>query len=110
MPLDPDRLAAAIYGLAGATLYGLFHLVTLALTGQAPTTADYFRAVLNVLAAIVAGALLSFFLTPMLVAVLPWVALRDPYAVGFIVGAMGWELIPVAIKVAKARLSKVGED
>lgn len=109
MTLDPERLSAAISAAAGGLLYGLYHLITLWSAGQTPSRDDYVRAGLNVAGAIAAGALLAYFLTPAAVAALPFTTLRDPTAVAFILGALGWELLPIAFKLAKARLRKAGE-
>ncbi len=106
--LDPERLSHALGGAAGAVVYGLFYLVAKMLAGRSPTAADYARAGANVSAAIVSGAATAYFLTPVLTKAIPLEILRDPLAVAFAIGALGWELLPVIMTAAKSYAAKLG--
>lgn len=106
--LDPERLDPALASLWGAALYGLFSLSARFLGGQPATWRDYVRAAINVACAAVAGALLAWFLTPAAVAWIPVAALRDKDAVGFVFGAISWEVLPVAIAAIRGRIGRLG--
>jgi len=99
--IDPERLQAAIVAIPGALLYGLYNLFALVATRSA-TLADYLKAALNLACAIAAGALMAYVFTNAITAWIPFTALRDKTAVAFVIGALGWELIPLAINWSKA--------
>lgn len=108
---DPERLRYAFGGAAGSLVYGVYTFVRLVKAGVRPTLSDLGRAALNVAAAAVVGIISAFILGPGLVAVIPLAGLRgaaDPYAVGFGVGALGWELLPVLIEAARRVISGIG--
>ncbi len=99
--IDPDRLAAAFFAIPGAALYGMYHLMAVISSGQQATTADYIKAIINVTFAIASGAILAYFLAIPLTSGVPIAILRDRAAVAFMIGAVGWELLPTLINKAK---------
>lgn len=109
-PPDHERMALFQAALAGSALYGLYLFAALLAAGQTPTLRDYARAAVNMVCAVAAGGLMAWFLGPQLVHLIPWPSMREPTAVGFIIGAVGWELIPVLLSVAKSRAKKLGGD
>jgi hypothetical protein len=111
MPLDPDRLQAALAAVAGGVFYGMFHLTTMLFTGIAPARADILKAVANVLFAVLAGALVAYFLAPSLLQMVPWKEMRDLHSVGFVLGASAWELAPFAYRKARVwAAAKAGKE
>jgi hypothetical protein len=110
MTLDPDRLSAALSAAAGGVMYGVYHLATLWLSGRPGTWADYRKALVNMLVAVVIGVLLAWFFALIATAAIPWASLRDAHAVGFVMGAFGWELLPVIYEVARKRTSRIGDQ
>lgn len=100
MTLDPNRLEAALSSLLGAAVYGLFRFAVLLRTGQPVTVRDIVAVVTNVACAILAGVLLAFVFSVGLMALIPWPSLRDPWVIGFGLGAFGWELLPLAYRTA----------
>jgi hypothetical protein len=106
--LDPERTKAAISAAFGGVFYGIYTVAALILAGQAPTRADLLRAAVNVVCAMMAGAMVAYFCALALSGAIPWVSLRDPSMVGFAIGALGWELAPVVYRAAKDRVSKLG--
>lgn len=106
--MDAQRWSAAFDAAAGAALFGIYNLARLWLSNQPPTRRDYIKAAINVAAAIAAGALLAIYLTPVALSLLPIDGLRDPHAVAFVIGALGWECIPVLIAAAKGRIRLFG--
>lgn len=101
--LDPDRLRVGLAALAGAFVYGVYTLVTLFLSGAPVTRQDLIRAGLNVVAATLCGVVTAVVIAPAVAALIPWVSLRDLPAIGFLIGALTWEVLPFAIKAAKNR-------
>ncbi len=101
MDTEQPRHMLALYGSAGALVWGLFHLVTLIRSGQPVSVADGFRAFANVLAALLVGALVAYFLGPALTPMVPITGLRDPHVVGFGLGALGWEGLPIVLDFAR---------
>lgn len=89
-------------------LYGLYHLIALAISGQPATVKDYIKGVVNLFAAMGTGAVMSYFFTAPVTAWIPFPALRDHAAVAFTFGVMGWELLPVIINAARGRISGLG--
>lgn len=110
MNLDPERIQSLVGAIVGGAVYGIFHLATLLLSGKPTTGNDYLRAGLNMGVAILIGMLAAPILGPALTAAIPWVSLRDPHAVGFCIGAFGWELLPLAFEIAKKRANKLGDQ
>lgn len=108
LPFETDRLHAVFAAVPGAVIYGLYHFFALMFSGQPHVMADYIKASVNLLCAIVAGGILAYFLAPALTGWIPWAALRDVKAVAFVLGALGWELLPVAINAARGRLGRLG--
>lgn len=100
---DPDRFWPALAAIPGAMLYGLYHFAVLMRSGRPVTLADYRDLLLNIACAVLCGVLLAFMLAKLFTGMIPWVTLRDPVTVGFILGALGWELLPIAFpKLAKS--------
>lgn len=111
--LDLGRLRYAFGGAAGALIYGVYTFVQMMKAGHRPTLSDLGRAVLNVAAALVVGTVAAFAIGPALVAMIPFEGLRaavDPVAVGFVVGGLGWELLPLVIEGAKRWASRLGKE
>jgi len=110
IPLDDMGVSVRfiLSSLAGGAFYGLYHLAAVLLAGQPPTHRDVVRAVGNVICAIIAGAL---FATYAGAAVLEWANVEfldhNPSALGFGIGALTWELIPIAYLAAKKVFSRV---
>lgn len=101
---DLDRLRYALGGAAGALIYGVYTFVQLVKLGHRPSLGDYGRAVVNVVAALMVGIAAAYALGPSLVALIPFEGLRnavDPVGVGFVIGGVGWELLPLLIEAAK---------
>lgn len=107
---DPDRLTAALSALAGGAFWGLFSLATTLLAGQPVARADLLRALANVAAALIAGALVAYFLAPAVAPLIPWASLRDLHAVGFGMGALAWELAPFVYRIARARAGRIERE
>lgn len=106
-----ERLRYLLGGVAGALIYGVFTVMQLIKSGQRPSLGDYGRAVLNVTAAMIVAAIAAPTLGPSLVSLIPWEGLRnaaDPIGVGVVVGAVGWELLPVLIEAARRLINGVG--
>lgn len=102
--IDPDRLRYALGGAFGALIYGVYTFVQLVKAGYTPTVGDYARACINVGAALLVGLIAAYAIGPALVGLIPWEGLRnavDPVAVGFVIGGLGWELLPLLIEGAK---------
>ena len=100
MILDSNRLEAALASLTGAAVYGLFRFAVLLKTGQPVTLRDILGVVANITCAVLAGVLLAFVFSAGLMALIPWPSLRDPWVVGFGLGAFGWELLPLVYRTA----------
>lgn len=100
--MEPDRFTAAVSAMAGGAFYGLVHVSALVLTGQPITTQDMVRAGVNVVCAILGGALVAYYLLPNLAAAIPWKSLQDAHGLGFVIGAFAWVLAPSAYRFAKA--------
>ncbi len=106
-----ERLRYLLGGVAGALIYGVFTVMQLIKSGQRPAASDYLRALANVMAAMVVAAIAAPTLGPSLVSLIPWEGLRnaaDPIGVGVVVGAVGWELLPVLIEAARRLINRVG--
>ena len=106
-----ERLRYLLGGVAGALIYGVFTFMQLVKLGHRPTTTDYLRALANVTAAMVVAAVAAPTLGPSLVSLIPWEGLRnaaDPIGVGVVVGAVGWELLPLLIEAARRLINGVG--
>ncbi len=106
--VEAERIRDALTAIPGALLYGVYHLVALALSGQPATVRDYAKAVVNLFAAVGTGGVLAYFFTRAITAWIPIAALRDHSAVAFTFGVLGWEMLPVVINVARGRLNGLG--
>ena len=110
---DLDRLRYAFGGAAGALIYGVYTFVQMMKAGVRPTLSDFGRAAINVGAALIVGTVGAFAVGPALVSMIPFEGLRaevDPVAVGFVVGGLGWELLPLVIEGAKRWASRLGKE
>lgn len=107
MPLDPDRLTAALSALAGGVFWGGFHLATTLWAGQPATRDQVLRAAGNVAAAVLMGVLAGYFVAPSIAPLIPLETLRDLHAVGFGVGAAAFELAPFAIRILRGRAARL---
>lgn len=107
--IDPDRVKIAVAAFAGAFVYGVFTLVTLFMTGQHVSRADIFKAALNVTAAAMCGVLAAVILTPAMAGVIPWASMRDLPAIGFLIGAVFWEVLPFLLLGVKNRAKREAE-
>jgi hypothetical protein len=104
--LDPDRLRVALAALAGAFVYGVYTLVTLLVARERVSRRDLGRAGLNVVAATLCGVVTAVVVAPAVAALIPWVSLRDLPTIGFLIGALTWEVLPFALKAARNRASR----
>lgn len=100
---DPSRAQIGLAGIAGATVYGLYQIAALILSRQPVTRADLIRAVVNVVAAVVAGFITAWIMADPLAASMPWPSLRDAHLVGFALGATAWEVMPFVLAELKRR-------
>lgn len=110
--LDLERLRYAFGGAAGALIYGVYTYVHLLKAGHRPTWSDLGRATANVAAALMVGTVAAYAVGPSLVALIPFEGLRsavDPVAVGFVVGGLGWEMLPLIIEGAKRWAGGLGK-
>ena len=96
--LDPNRVESAAASLLGAAVYGLYRFAILINTGQPVTARDVLGIVTNIVCAVVAGVLLAFAVSGVILNLIPWASLKDPWVIGFGLGAFGWELLPLAYK------------
>ena len=110
MPLDPERLQAAISAFAGGVFLGLFTLAGVLLAGEPPTRRDVLRACGNAVFGLAAGVLVGWFLAPAIMGMLPIEGLREIQAVGFLVGAFAWVLAPFAFAGVKAWGAKKSKE
>ncbi|CAB4190237.1 hypothetical protein UFOVP1288_47 [uncultured Caudovirales phage] len=106
--IPPDDMGAqlrfVLSALAGGAFYGLYHLAAVLLAGTPPTHRDVLRAIGNVICAIIAGGLFAAYAGAAVLdgANLPFLD-SNPSALGFGIGALTWELVPIAyIGVKKA--------
>lgn len=106
MDAEPPRLAIALSALAGAAVWGTYHLVTTWFAGQPASRADLLRALANCAASAVVGLLVAVFLGPMIASYVPDLRLRDPHVVGFVIGALAWEALPFVLRFAKGRAER----
>ncbi len=106
MAFDPDRVWAALAAVPGAMLYGLYHLAILLREGRPVTAADIWGLVINIVCAVLCGVLLGYMLAMTFASFIPWPTLRDPMTIGFVIGAFGWELLPLAFGMFRKRAEK----
>jgi hypothetical protein len=105
--LDPTRLEATLAAIPGALVYGMYHFWALIGTGTA-TVRDYVKAAVNLVFAVLAGVVIAYFLAKEFAGWIPIPALSSGRAVGFVIGAAGWEMLPIVIETAKKWLAKFG--
>lgn len=110
MDPEPPRLVMAVSAAAGGVFYGMVHLTTTLMAGQPVHRADLIRAAANVLMAILSGALVAYFLGPAIASYVPVAALREPYALGFGIGAGAFEVAPFAYRLLRARAAKIVKE
>lgn len=106
--LDPERMAALLGSILGSATYGLYTFVQAYRSGQRLTRSDYFRLGLNLVAAGLFGSAVALAMGPQLIGAIPLEQLRataDPFAVGFVIGALGWELFWPALDRVKRVIS-----
>lgn len=105
-PDDITRATLGLSALAGGAVWGLYHLATTVLGGQAVHRQDIILAGLNVAAAVLMGALVAYFVGPALIPLVPLEGLRDPHAVGFAIGAVAWEGAPLLYRLLRIVVEK----
>lgn len=110
MDTEQTRLALLWSALGGAVVYGTFHLATNLWAGQPVGRADVLRALANVAAAIVVGALTAYFLGPALTEFVPIVSLRDPHVVGFCIGGGSFEVGPFVFGWLRGKAKRVARE
>lgn len=110
MDTEPPRLLLAVSALAGAAVWGTFHLVTALWAGQPVQRADQLRALANVLAAAIVGSLTAYFVGPAIADYLPMAGLKNPHVVGFGIGLVSWELAPLFITWARGRAKRLAQE
>lgn len=92
-PVEPSRLVFGYSGLAGAAVAGLYTAVMAFFAGQPLGRRDGVRVVVNLIAAIIVGGVVAYFMGPTAAAYAP-TTFRDPHALGFAMGAGSWEAAP----------------
>lgn len=110
MDTEPSRQLMSLAGISGALVWGLFHLVTMWRSGVQPSPRDVYAAVGNVIAALIVGGLVAYFVGPSLLPLVPVVGLRDTHVVGFGVGVLSWELLPVLFSFARSKAKRISRD
>lgn len=112
MDAEPPRQAfeLGISAIAGAAFWGLYHLATLMRGGRTIEPQHWVRAGLTVGMGVVAGFLVAEFLGPALIPLVPIAGLRDPYVVGFVLGAASWELAPFIFRGVRAFGAKKAKE
>lgn len=106
---EAEHWRAMFAGLAGGVFFALIHLGATVLNGQAPSRQDIIKAAFNVLLAIATGGIAAYFLTDVVVKVVPLASLRDPRAIAFVIGALAWVTAPMIIDVIRKRVAKKAE-
>jgi hypothetical protein len=106
MSEDLTRTTLGLSALAGGAVWGLYHLATTLLAGQPVHRQDLILAAANVAAAVTMGALVAYFVGPVLIPLVPIAGLRDPHAVGFAIGAVAWEAAPFAYRWLRVLAAK----
>ena len=96
-------------GFLGGVFFALIHLGATVLNGQAPSRQDVIKAAFNVALAVVTGGIAAYFLTDVVVSVVPLASLRDPRAIAFVIGALAWVTAPMIIEVARKAAAKKAE-
>jgi hypothetical protein len=104
--LDPQRLQDLVPGLLGGLVTGLYHFAAVVMAGGSPTRAEYLRLALNMAMAVIVGAIFAYFLTSMVQAAMPWAPLKDGAAIGFGLGLLSWELLPLLYLAARNRAQR----
>jgi len=110
MDAEQPRLTIALAALAGAAVWGTYTLVMAFFAAEPIRGRDAARALVNVVAAIVVGLLVSYFLGPAILSAVPVATLKDPHVVGFALGAGAWELWPFAVRFARRRAAAFGKE
>lgn len=107
--MPPDEVTRSTLGLsaiAGGAVFGAYILATRLLAGQPVHRQDVILAFANVAAAVMVGALVAFFVGPVLIPMIPLEGLRDSHAVGFGIGATAWEFAPLFFKDGRTALGR----
>ena len=105
MDTEPPRLVFGYSGLAGAAVAGLYTAVMAFYAGQPLGRRDVVRVVVNLIAAIVVGGAVAYFMGPVAAGHVPGIG-EDPQALGFAIGAGAWEAAPWLL----ALLAKIGQQ
>ena len=98
---DAHQWRDMVAGLFGGVFFALVHVGAALLNGQPPSRQDLIRALANVTLAIASGGMAAYFLTDVVVKLVPLDSLRNPEAVAFVIGALAWVMAPVAIDLAR---------
>lgn len=109
MPPEDLRATLSVSAVAGGAVWGLYHLATTLLAGQPLHRQHLIGAAYNVASAMVTGALVAYFVGPVLLSTIPHAGLRDPYAVGWAIGALAWEGVPFLLKAFRRAAAKRAE-
>lgn len=109
-PDDVTRTTLGLSAIAGAAVWGCYHLTTTLLAGQPVHRQDVILASLNVAAAILMGCLVAYFVGPALMPLVPIAGLRDPHAFGFAIGAVAWEAAPFLYRWLRVIAAKKTEE
>lgn len=110
MDTEPPRELLAVSALAGAAVWGTFHLVTALWAGQPVPRADQLRALANVIAAAIVGSLTAYFVGPAFAEYVPLEGLQNPHVVGFGIGLLAWEAAPFFINWARGRAKRLAKE
>lgn len=105
----PERLAAAIAGALGALIAAAGVAISVFFAVNPPDVRARWRVLWETVAAVVAGFVAAYELSP---TVARWLGLTQPHdlaACGFILGVLFWRLLPPIIAVAESIMRARGE-
>lgn len=107
MDTEPPRMVFGYSGLAGAAVAGLYTAVMAFYAGQPLGRRDVVRVLVNLIAAIIVGGTVAYFMGPAAADHVPALG-KDPRALGFAIGAGAWEAAPWLMAALQAFGKKFG--
>jgi MFS family permease len=105
MDSEQPRLVLAFSALGGAAVWGTFTVVTALWAGQPVTRQDLYKVLANVVAGILVGMVVAYFLGPVIASYLP-LQFKDPHVVGFLTGSCAWEAFPFVMRLGRGLLDR----
>lgn len=108
--LNPDGIKASVASLWGSAVFGVYYVVTRLLSGQPVTVRDCLYVLANVAAATFCGLVTAYFIGPTIASLMLLKPLQNVEGVGFVIGALLWEVMPFIIAGARARAKKLGRE